>query len=310
MMKTLSFPWTGLLIPTPLPSNADRTLEAFCRDCTRTTGNNFGNSDQPSRIRFFPRPPKRRLTASGANRMKIYEIILRSPRGLGMGSKREFLGSRFCLMVAPLGTAAAVLLVGHQEALAGGVQTLETVEVVDSANDLVGVADTATVGTVLKEQINSRPVYREGELLENVPGLIVTQHSGEGKADQYYLRGFNLDHGTDIAISLDDMPVNMRTHAHGQGYSDINFMIPELLSGMKYEKGPYFADQGDFATAGAVQMNYLDKLDKDWAEVGGGSFGYARGFTAISRPVGQGTLLAAVEAQHLDGPWSASGRLS
>lgn len=216
----------------------------------------------------------------------------------------------------PLGTAlgrrtwgrraalTALMLAGPQVAQAGGVQTIETVEVIDSKTDLVGSADTASEGTVLKEQLDLRPVYREGELLENVPGLIVTQHSGEGKADQYYLRGFNLDHGTDIAITLDDMPVNMRTHAHGQGYSDLNVMIPELLGGMKYEKGPYFADQGDFATAGAVQMDYLDKLDKDWAEVGGGSFGYARGFTAMSRPVGQGTLLAAAEAQHLDGPWT------
>jgi outer membrane receptor protein involved in Fe transport len=192
---------------------------------------------------------------------------------------------------------------GQQVAEAGGVQTLDTIEVTDSATDLVGAADTATVGTVLKEQLDSRPVYREGELLENVPGLIVTQHSGEGKANQYYLRGFNLDHGTDLAITIDDMPVNMPTHAHGQGYSDLNFMIPELVSGMKYEKGPYFADQGDFATAGAVQIGYLDRLDKDWAEIGGGSFGYARGFTAMSRPAGDGNLLVAVEAQHLDGPW-------
>ena len=198
---------------------------------------------------------------------------------------------------------AALPLVASQPAHAGGVQTLETIEVIDSATDLVGTADTATQGTVLKQQLDSRPVYREGELLENVPGLIVTQHSGEGKANQYYLRGFNLDHGTDVAISVDDMPVNLRTHAHGQGYSDLNFMIPELASGMQYSKGPYFANQGDFAAAGAVSINYLDKLDKDLAEVGGGSFGYGRAFTAMSRPVSQGNLLVALEANHLDGPW-------
>jgi len=219
------------------------------------------------------------------------------PRGKLLGIQK------LCQSARLFGAVATLAMTGHHSAFAGGVQTLDTIEVTDSATDLVGTADTATVGTVLKDQLDSRPVYREGELLENVPGLIVTQHSGEGKANQYYLRGFNLDHGTDIAISLDDMPVNMRTHAHGQGYSDLNFMIPELLGGMKYEKGPYFADQGDFATVGAVQMDYLNKLDKDLAEVGGGSFGYARGFTAMSRSVGQGTLLAAVEAQHLDGPW-------
>ena len=85
-----------------------------------------------------------------------------------------------------------------------------------------------------------------------MPGLIITQHSGEGKANQYFLRGFNLDHGTDLAITLDDMPINMRTHAHGQGYSDLNFLIPELIGSMDFRKGPYFADVGDFGSAGAV----------------------------------------------------------
>ena len=201
----------------------------------------------------------------------------------------------------------AGLVAGGQTAWAGGEQSLVTpdVVVIGTANDgdMQGVADTATEGTVLKEQLESRPVYREGELLENVPGLIVTQHSGEGKANQYYLRGFNLDHGTDIAVTLDDMPVNLPTHGHGQGYSDLNFMIPELVSAIQYEKGPYFANQGDFATAGAVQIGYLDKLEKDMAEIGGGSFGYARAFSAMSRPTGEGNLLMGLELDHLDGPW-------
>jgi len=84
---------------------------------------------------------------------------------------------------------------------------------------------------------------RSGEVLETVPGVIVSQHSGEGKANQYYLRGFNLDHGTDFATTVAGMPVNMPTHAHGQGYSDLNFLIPELVSGVQYSKGPYFADR-------------------------------------------------------------------
>jgi hypothetical protein len=211
-------------------------------------------------------------------------------------------------VAALLGSAAVLMLAGRQDAWAGGVQTLEEIVVTDTRpeNDSIAPSDTATEGTVLKDQLDSRPVYREGELLENVPGLIVTQHSGEGKANQYYLRGFNLDHGTDVAVTLDDMPVNLPTHGHGQGYADLNFMIPELVSGMKYEKGPYFADQGDFSTAGAVQIGYLNKLDQDLTEIGGGSFGYGREITAMSRPVGQGTLLAAFEAQHLDGPWIRS----
>ncbi|WP_431271522.1 TonB-dependent receptor plug domain-containing protein [Dankookia sp. P2] len=89
-----------------------------------------------------------------------------------------------------------------------------------------------------REALAARPIARTAEALEAAPGLVVTQHSGEGKANQYFLRGFNLDHGTDLAIMLDGMPVNMRTHAHGQGYADLNFLIPELLAGMRVRKGP------------------------------------------------------------------------
>ena len=137
-----------------------------------------------------------------------------------------------------------------------------------------------------------------------MPGLIVTQHSGEGKANQYFLRGFNLDHGTDIDIMLDDMPVNLRTHGHGQGYADLNFMIPELISTLQYSKGPYFPALGDFDTAGAVQINYVNALPHDLALVSAGTFGYYRGLGAMSRPVGAGNLLAAAEYVHADGPWT------
>ena len=89
--------------------------------------------------------------------------------------------------------------------------------------------------------------------LEVVPGLIVTQHSGEGKANQYFLRGFNLDHGTDLAIKVDGMPVNMPTHGHGQGYADINFLIPELIQSVNVRKGPYYADVGDFSQWRPIQ---------------------------------------------------------
>ena len=113
----------------------------------------------------------------------------------------------------------------------------------------VGNAVSATMGTVVAEQIEQRPVSRAGEVLETVPGLIVTQHSGEGKANQYFLRGFNLDHGTDLATFIDGMPVNNRTHGHGQGYTDINFIIPEMIESLDYKKGPYYAREGDFANA-------------------------------------------------------------
>src|SRR5262249_15280107 len=128
-------------------------------------------------------------------------------------------------------------------------------------------------------------------------------HSGEGKANQYFLRGFNLDHGTDFALWLDGMPVNMRTHGHGQGYADLGFVIPELMRQLSYRKGPYFADEGDFSAAGATRLDYVDALDRDLALVSGGSFGYARGLYAGSTPAGRGTLLAATEVVHNDGPW-------
>ena len=195
------------------------------------------------------------------------------------------------------------LLLSARPAAADDLQTLPTVEVIGTSGIGMGTAGTASEGTVSQQQLEQRPVYREGELLESTPGLIVTQHSGEGKANQYFLRGFNLDHGTDFEITLDDMPVNMRSHAHGQGYSDLNFMIPELVSGLTYRKGPYFADEGDFAAAGAAHIGYVDRLDKDLAEVGAGSFGYARALGAMSRPTTGGNVLAAAEGYHLDGPW-------
>jgi TonB dependent receptor/TonB-dependent Receptor Plug Domain len=189
------------------------------------------------------------------------------------------------------------------EAAWAQVQTLEKVEVTGTAVGLE-TAGSASEGEITRQQIQDRPAYRPGEVLEAMPGLIVTQHSGEGKANQYFLRGFNLDHGSDLAIMLDDMPVNMRTHGHGQGYSDLNFMIPELARGFSFHKGPYFADDGDFASAGSVRLGYVDRLDKDFAEVTGGMFGYARSVVATSTPAGAGNWLTAGELLHNDGPWN------
>jgi hypothetical protein len=152
-------------------------------------------------------------------------------------------------------------------------------------------------------EVNAVPFSRVGEALEAVPGLIVTQHSGEGKANQYFLRGFNLDHGTDLSIKVDGMPVNMPTHGHGQGYADINFMIPELIQSVNVRKGPYFADVGDFGSAGAVAIDYVNRLPKNILETTNGTFGYHRGLAAGSTAVGAGTLLAAVEGVKYNGPW-------
>jgi len=161
----------------------------------------------------------------------------------------------------------------------------------------------ASAMTISGADVNARPFSRPGEVLEAVPGLIVTQHSGEGKANQYFLRGFNLDHGTDLAISVDGMPVNMPTHGHGQGYADINFMIPELIQSVNVRKGPYFADVGDFGSAGSVVIDYANRLPKNIAELTFGSFGYRRALAAGSTAVGAGTLLAAFEGVGYNGPW-------
>jgi outer membrane receptor protein involved in Fe transport len=171
------------------------------------------------------------------------------------------------------------------------------------ALNLVGIAQSGSQGAVTARQLEARPIMRTGEVLETVPGLLISQHSGEGKANQYYLRGFNLDHGTDFATTVAGMPVNMPTHGHGHGYADLNFLIPELVSGVQYSKGPYFADQGDFATAGAASINYTTSLTRPIARVGGGALGFARALAAASHAVGQGQLLAGLEVQHNDGPW-------
>ena len=187
-------------------------------------------------------------------------------------------------------------------ALADDIRSLPPVEVV-SRYSLLGVGDTANEGAAGQSQIDNRVAARTGEVLEVVPGLIVSQHSGEGKANQYFLRGFNLDHGLDFKISLDGMPINQRSHAHGQGWADLNPLIPELISSVHYRKGPYYAADGDFANAGSANIFYMDKLDKGMASFGLGQNGFARTLIADSPKYNGGNLLYGLELSHYDGPW-------
>jgi len=166
-----------------------------------------------------------------------------------------------------------------------------------------GPPNMASQTSVSGEDLNARPIARPGEVLEAVPGLIVTQHSGEGKANQYFLRGYNLDHGTDLAIFVDDVPVNMRTHAHGQGYADLNWLMPETINALDIRKGPYFADEGDFGSAGNLHIGLIDSVPKAIAQVTAGSFGYRRIFGMDSFKADNGTLLIAGEAGTYNGPW-------
>ena len=157
--------------------------------------------------------------------------------------------------------------------------------------------------TVTGQDLNARPVARPGEILEAVPGLAVVMHADGGKANQYYLRGYNLDHGTDLAIFVDDMPINLPTHAHGQGYADLNWLMPQTIASLNIRKGPYFADVGDFATAGSLFINLRDSVDKTIAEATVGSFDYLRYFGMGATKLGGGTLLYAGEVNTYDGPW-------
>jgi TonB dependent receptor/TonB-dependent Receptor Plug Domain len=157
--------------------------------------------------------------------------------------------------------------------------------------------------TIPGGELIARPVPRPGDILEAAPGLIVTQHSGEGKANQYFLRGYNLDHGTDMAIYVDDMPINMRTHAHGQGYSDLNWLMPETVNAVDVRKGPYFADEGDFSSAGNLHIVLVDATNASIAQVTVGSFGYERLFAMSSTKASEGNLLVATEVATYNGPW-------
>jgi hypothetical protein len=176
-------------------------------------------------------------------------------------------------------------------------------DVEDPAANLVGIASAASQGAITAAQLEARPIMRAGEVLEAVPGMIVSQHSGEGKANQYYLRGFNLDHGTDFATTIAGVPVNTPTGAHAHGYADATFLIPELVSGLQYKKGPYFADEGDFSAAGAANINYMSVLDRPMVSLSAGADSWGRVLAAASPKIGGGTLLAALELNHSDGPW-------
>lgn len=183
------------------------------------------------------------------------------------------------------------------------VVALDAIDVVGNYDNGIGTSDAASQGMVTRNLIESRPALRTGELLEFVPNLIVTQHSGNGKANQYYLRGFNLDHGTDFATFVDGVPVNMRTHAHGQGYTDLNFLIPELVKQIDYKKGPYFAEEGDFSSAGAAHMQLLNQLPSGIASVTLGTYGFQRYLLADSWALADGNLLYGLDINRNNGPW-------
>src|ERR1700722_16237210 len=204
---------------------------------------------------------------------------------------------------ARFGAAVTLLLSGFTAHCA------ETADLLAEPLDSITVVATgvsnmtaASAGDISQGQMQAEPLLRPAAILENIPGLIVTQHSGEGKANQYFLRAFNLDHGTDLALEVDDMPVNMPSHAHGQGYSDLNFVIPGVGGDLDYKKGPYYADEGDFATAGTARIGLVNEVDAG-ATLGYGQDGYRRALLMGSSSFAGGILLGAGEVYHNDGPF-------
>lgn len=207
--------------------------------------------------------------------------------------------SYISVMVAHFLLSASVFAGGEQSIH----DTILSKIIVEAGKNDIVETNAASEGTLNAEQLSNRPILRPAEVLETVPGLIVTQHSGDGKANQYFLRGFSLDHGTDFYTTLNGMPTNLSTHAHGQGYNDLNFLIPELIDDITYKKGPYYAEEGDFASTGSAHINYADQLDQGIATLSLGSFGHKRLLNADSLKLNDGTLLYGFEYFYNDGPW-------
>lgn len=175
----------------------------------------------------------------------------------------------------------------------------------------IGVASAASEGSVAGSDILIRPLLRVAELLEAVPGMVAAQHSGSGKANQYFLRGFNLDHGSDFTTYVDGAQLNLRTHGHGHGYLDVNGLIPETIEREDYRKGPYRADGGDFALAGAAYLTTVSAYDAPWASAEGGGYGWRRLATGgtLDVPGAGGKLTLVGQFKVYDGPWEQAEQL-
>lgn len=204
---------------------------------------------------------------------------------------RNLIVSLFLPLVASNGSA-------HDEI------SLEEIVIEGREINLIGNAVSASEGVVGQSEINIRPIVRAGEVLELIPGMVVTQHSGSGKANQYFLRGFNLDHGTDFATFVDGMPVNMRSHGHGHGYTDLSFLIPETIAKMTYRKGAYYADIGDFSGAGGVSIETAGRSEHNFAKLAIGEYGYQRALVMSNLQLWSGDSVFAIERQEYDGPWT------
>lgn len=185
-----------------------------------------------------------------------------------------------------------------------GESAIENILIYGHRADQIGASISASEGSIGRLDIEQRVTSRAGEILEFVPGMVVTQHSGSGKANQYFLRGFNLDHGTDFQTTVESIPVNQRTHGHGQGYTDLNFIVPEFIQRIDYQKGPYHAEDGDFSTAGSAKFQITKQLEQSIASAELGEYGFKRAVVGKSLKINGGNLLVGAETQTFDGPWT------
>jgi len=205
--------------------------------------------------------------------------------------------------ISPFALALASPVIANDTAHESESSDSRTIVVTASRQDLLGKGTTASQGSISRDEIALRPIYRPGQLFESIPGLVVTTHSGEGKAQQNLIRGFNLDHGTDFANFVDDMPVNRPTNTHGQGYSDTNFLIPQIVAGIDFTKGPYFAGIGDFGSVASAHVRLLNIVPTQ-AIVTIGTDGHQNLFGSDTISLADDRrLMAAAELGHYDGPW-------
>jgi outer membrane receptor protein involved in Fe transport len=209
----------------------------------------------------------------------------------------------------PLSTAVLGLV-----AAAGAAPGASRAQILENPQDIdevivFGRADAASEGTVGGADLLVRPMLRVAELLEAVPGMVAVQHSGSGKANQYFLRGFNLDHGTDFTTIVDGAPLNLRSHGHGQGYLDVNGLMPETVERIDYRKGTYRADVGDFSMAGASFIRTIDRLDAPFVSLESGENGWGRLAAGGTLETSRGTFTGIAERKTYDGPWALPEQL-
>jgi hypothetical protein len=188
-------------------------------------------------------------------------------------------------------------------------QTADTVIVYGRAIEQIGTAQSASEGIVGYADLSTRPITRAAELVEVIPGMIATEHSSGGKANQYFLRGFNLDHGTDFGGFIDGVPINQRSHPHMSGYLDLNFLMADLVERVEFKKGVQYAENGDFTSAGSASFVLYDKLPENYAQLRIDAEGEYRVTAAGSWDVGEGTLLAAAAHEGGDGSFDLPAKL-